>query len=1439
MLLAALCVPWVTQAQCDPIGTFPIAYGFETSEGFTSASNPTTNTLGTCWGNVATVTSGSTAERLWYVSTSNKHSGNQALCLPDKNVGNITVLTFPAMNFTYSNGYLLTIWVYRNASGSSYPNEGVRVYASNTNTVTASSVELGFLYRNCTQTDGNIVTAESATGWYQYEFPITLTGTVYLIFQGESSYGSATYLDDISIEPMPTCKHPYNVVASDFETDGATLSWTPSGNGETSYQYVCVPVGETPNWNNATIVNAPTVTLTGLSSSTVYDFYVRSYCGSDDQSSVIQGQFRTACGMLTLPFFTDFESETAGGASISTYPNFIPCWTRLNDASSASYQGYPYIYNTTTAGYTHSGTKLLYIYSYKGTSTSYPNYDIAVMPQLNTAVNPVNSLRLKFWGRSNTSSASPDVTIGVMSDPNDESTFVPVTTLTLTGTTMTEYVIPLTSYTGTGSYIAFRCDRNETSSAAAYIDDVTLETMPSCVDPSLLAANSASITNSSCQLTWTNGASETQWNVRYRVDGTAEWTELASPISTNPYTLTDLSAATTYNVQVRAYCSATDQSPWSNIATFTTLCDAFAMPYSEDFNTLTSGIPLCWNNEEGTTTNASYKWNFYADGYDGSCVRFNSYTNASGATNVLASPMITLTGHSMLNFMAKDPSGDKYSVLIGVSGSATRDTLVSNLQGTTDWVEQDIDLNAYTGQTVVIYFCGTSNYGSGDAYLYLDNFSIQAAPTCIKPADVTFDDITAHTASVSWTSRGSETAWNIRYKESTDTAWIDIPGTVTNPYTLTGLDMNTYYDVQVRSYCSAEDQSDWTFTETMLSGCEAISELPWTEDFEQVGTGSSSSPAPNCWDMTGFNNGATPYCYVQSTTSMSGSKCLNFSTQSNSPYGYLAFPEFDAPINTLRMTFSYKNGNLTTAGKFAVGYMSDVTDGSTFVVLQEFERCTTATAHTVYFDEVPPRGNARIAFRFGDGTASYSNSSYIDNITVELIPTCADPSGLTLDTITSSDATLSWTANGSETAWNIRYKETSATEWTEVASTFNTNPATITGLQSNTAYDVQVRAYCSASDQSPWTPSLSIRTACANITSLPWTVDFEDMTASTIPLCWDNSGSSTSTVSGTSSYYVWGVYNYGGNNMMRMYNYYVQSGSALINSLPITIPDDGTTYELKFDYSNHSSSGDMLVKVSTDNGATFTTIGNYSNLTGSTDRNDPGTFSNAEIYLSDYAGETIILQFFNMANYGSGAIFVDNITICAAPTCLTPTDLVASNITTTSATIGWTANGAATAWNLRYKEVSASEWTVVDGTVANPYTLTNLASSSSYDVQVRGYCSAEDQSDWSDSYTFATACEVIAVTDANTYTEGFESSTLPACWSQDYVSYTQDWTIGSGDNGSITSAHGGIFNAVFAGTSYDGLTTKLISPVFDLSALDSAKLSFWHAQAAWGRIKMS
>ncbi|MBP5677236.1 MAG: fibronectin type III domain-containing protein, partial [Bacteroidales bacterium] len=270
--------------ECDVITTFPVTYGFETTEGFpANASTPTTNQLGNCWRNEATVQNGNYSTRVWGTSTTFKHDGSQALVLPDKgNSTNFakTMLVFPAMNFSSPNGYVVSFWIYR--PGTSDNPEGFKVYASKTDTIDLTAVELGHYSRNYgiayPQT-------ESASGWYQYEITIPqsqITGTVYLIFEGQSYYGQATYVDDITIDVAPTCFKPTAAEANNVTTDGATITWTRdqrNADGET-YEI---------RDNDGNAVNSVTydqdnhtATLTGLTPDQDYTFYVTTACANSE-----------------------------------------------------------------------------------------------------------------------------------------------------------------------------------------------------------------------------------------------------------------------------------------------------------------------------------------------------------------------------------------------------------------------------------------------------------------------------------------------------------------------------------------------------------------------------------------------------------------------------------------------------------------------------------------------------------------------------------------------------------------------------------------------------------------------------------------------------------------------------------------------------------------------------------------------------------------------------------------------------------------------------------------------------------------------------------------------------------------------------------------------------------------------------------------------------
>ena len=128
---------------------------------------------------------------------------------------------------------------------------------------------------------------------------------------------------------------------------------------------------------------------------------------------------------------------------------------------------------------------------------------------------------------------------------------------------------------------------------------------------------------------------------------------------------------------------------------------------------------------------------------------------------------------------------------------------------------------------------------------------------------------------------------------------------------------------------------------------------------------------------------------------------------------------------------------------------------------------------------------------------------------------------------------------------------------------------------------------------------------CEHITSFPWTEDFESMSASVVPHCWDNAASASTTV-GTNPEYIWGTYNYNENKMLRLYNAYVVSGSALINTPVIELPSEECL--LTFDYSHRANCGNLSVKISTDNGVSFTPLATYTRTNVYNSTSDPDVF---------------------------------------------------------------------------------------------------------------------------------------------------------------------------------------------------------------------------------------
>ncbi|MDD3563798.1 MAG: choice-of-anchor D domain-containing protein, partial [Candidatus Cloacimonetes bacterium] len=151
-----------------------------------------------------------------------------------------------------------------------------------------------------------------------------------------------------------------------------------------------------------------------------------------------------------LSYFQDFDGVS--------YPALPSDWNRLVEGSG---------YVMSTAGFDSPSLPNMVLIS-----NLHDVGDIAMLiaPPLASTI-PVNSVRVKLWGRGSGSS----LMIGVMTDPADPATFTEVQTLTSLYE-WAPYQVPLTSYTGNGRFIAFKLV-DGTDSEYIHMDTVEFEMM--------------------------------------------------------------------------------------------------------------------------------------------------------------------------------------------------------------------------------------------------------------------------------------------------------------------------------------------------------------------------------------------------------------------------------------------------------------------------------------------------------------------------------------------------------------------------------------------------------------------------------------------------------------------------------------------------------------------------------------------------------------------------------------------------------------------------------------------------------------------------------------------------------------------------------------------------------------------------------------------------
>jgi hypothetical protein len=148
-------------------------------------------------------------------------------------------------------------------------------------------------------------------------------------------------------------------------------------------------------------------------------------------------------------------------------------------------------------------------------------------------------------------------------------------------------------------------------------------------------------------------------------------------------------------------------------------------------------------------------------------------------------------------------------------------------------------------------------------------------------------------------------------------------------------------------------------------------------------------------------------------------------------------------------------------------------------------------------------GTTYIAFRVPPTMTDPGNTGImmIDDVYVEDAPLCPNPGNLSVSTITTSGANLSWTAGYTETQWQVVVQLAGTGIPTGTGTTVNTTPTfNATGLTQDTLYEYYVRAVCGGSNgNSQWIGPLTFRTTC-NALPTPFLETFNS--DSSTESCW-------------------------------------------------------------------------------------------------------------------------------------------------------------------------------------------------------------------------------------------------------------------------------------------------------------------------------------------------
>jgi subtilisin-like proprotein convertase family protein len=449
------------------------------------------------------------------------------------------------------------------------------------------------------------------------------------------------FIDDFEVRTRPACPDVINLTASNITATSVDLAWdTSTTSSSNSFDYVLITDGTIPDGSatpDGTFPSGNTGIINTLNPVTTYAVYVRSNCGGavvGEWSEVLI--FSTACGTVIPDYLEDFST-------------FVPnCWQVAGSGNPLS-------------GPSDFGSSLWLHDDFlnSGGVNNSVNINLFTDNREDWLISPPIDLSgglyelaylaaITDWDNSN-----PPELNGMGSD--DEVQILITTDAGATWQNLKTYnqsdfpsatgdneVIPLSAYSGIAQFAIWATDGsvNDLEDYDFFIDDFEIRLAPTCIVPPNFSVGN--VTAFEADLDWdptpsTNNVGY-EWVLMAPGDDPDADTPLfdgSTGVSVTETTVSGLSADTSYDAYVRAYCSASpdDKSAWSSVVSFTTDISCFAPENLSVPNFTATTADLEW---EATTSIISegYEWVLMApgDAADVSTALFSGTTDSSTIT---------------------------------------------------------------------------------------------------------------------------------------------------------------------------------------------------------------------------------------------------------------------------------------------------------------------------------------------------------------------------------------------------------------------------------------------------------------------------------------------------------------------------------------------------------------------------------------------------------------------------------------------------------------------------------------------------------------------------------------------------------------------------------------------------------------------------------------